>query len=235
MKTETDENYLKEIYQLGLDNTHVTTSMLARRLGCAAATVTGQLKKLALMRWVEYSPYRGVSLTHSGREIALEVVRHHRLIETYLSRALGVPWDRVHGEAEKLEHVISDYLEDRIDKYLDYPSVDPHGSPIPGPDGSLPDRSRVRLSELNEKAEAEIVEVYDRDPKLLARLDKLGIYPGTRITIKAIEPVERLFSLEVRLTGGVTRPATISGAAADRLIVKVESPANGAEEPRRLL
>lgn len=210
MKSETNENYLKEIYQLGLDHGQVTTSMLAERFGFAAATVTGQLKKLARMKWVEYSPYRGVSLTDSGRLIALEVIRHHRLIETYLSRALGVPWDRVHLEAEKLEHAISEYLESRIDEYLDFPKSDPHGSPIPGRDGEIPDRDRIRLSEIPEGASGRVVEVYDRDSQLLARFEELGLLPGVGFVVTGVEPVDGLLTLLIRAApdGGQSSPAS---------------------------
>jgi DtxR family Mn-dependent transcriptional regulator len=127
MKTEADENYLKEIYTLGLDHANITNSLLADRLGYSPSTITGQLKKLANLQWVVYEPYQGVTLTETGRAIALEVIRHHRLIETYLAQALNIPRDRVNEEAEKLEHALSEYLEERIDELLGHPSTDPHG------------------------------------------------------------------------------------------------------------
>ena len=134
MQSAAVENYLKATYSLQLEHGQVTTSMLADRIGHAAPTVTGMLKKLASRKLVSYEPYQGVTLTKSGRAAALEVIRHHRLLETYLTRALGIPWDRVHDEAEKLEHVLSEYLEGHIDEYLGHPASDPHGSPIPSPD-----------------------------------------------------------------------------------------------------
>jgi len=215
MKTEADENYLKEIYTLELDHNHVTTSMLADRFGYSAATVTGMLKKLAALKWVIYEPYQGVTLTDTGRTIALEVIRHHRLIETYLAQALGIPWDRVHEEAEKMEHVLSEYLEARIDELLGHPSFDPHGSPIPARDGSLPAIDRLRLTDLPSGSEAEIVEVHDRDPKLLTHLDHLNLRPNTRIRVIEIEPLDGLITLRV---GGETH--VLGPKTASQIIVK---------------
>ncbi len=197
MTTDTDQDYLKEIYMLELDREHATTTLLADRLGFSAATVTGQLKKLAGLELVYYSPYRGATLTEAGRLIALETIRHHRLLETYLAEALGVPWDRVHVEAERLEHVISEYLEDRIDEMLDHPLTDPHGSPIPSREGTVMDNGRVRLTSLKPGESAEIIEVNDRDPRLLERLDELGLSLGTRVVVKSIEPVDGLITISV--------------------------------------
>jgi DtxR family Mn-dependent transcriptional regulator len=196
MKTEADENYLKEIYNLELDHGQVTTSMLADRFGYSPATITGMLKKLASLKWVVYEPYQGVTLTDTGRAIALEVIRHHRLLETYLAQALNIPWDRVHEEAEKLEHVLSEYLEGRIDELLGHPSVDPHGSPIPSLDGSVPEIDRLRLAALPAGTLAEIIEVNDRDPHLLARLDALHLHPKTRIWVVDVEPLDGLITLQ---------------------------------------
>jgi DtxR family Mn-dependent transcriptional regulator len=197
MRTIAEENYLKEIYTLELDHDHVTTSMLAERLGYSPATITGMLKKLATLQWVVYEPYQGVTLTETGQAIALEVIRHHRLIETYLAQALNIPWDRVHDEAEKLEHVLSEYLEERIDELLGHPSVDPHGSPIPSHNGEIQDSGRVRLSDLSSGDYAEIVEVDDHDPKLLARLDALHLHPKTRLQVIEVEPIDRLIKIRV--------------------------------------
>jgi DtxR family transcriptional regulator, Mn-dependent transcriptional regulator len=195
MRTEADENYLKEIYTLGLDHTHITTSMLADRLGYSPATITGQLKKLAALQWVVYEPYQGVTLTSLGREIALEVIRHHRLIETYLSQALNLPWDRVHAEAERLEHALSENLEERIDEYLGHPSFDPHGSPIPTRQGQVFELGRLRLANLPEGATAEILEINDRDPQLLAFLDKRSLRPNTQLKVIEVEPIDGLVTI----------------------------------------
>jgi DtxR family Mn-dependent transcriptional regulator len=217
MTTETDQNYLKEIYMLELDHDHATTNLLADRLGFSAATVTGQLKKLAGLNLVAYSPYRGATLTQAGRSIALETIRHHRLLETYLAQALGVPWDRVHVEAERLEHVISEYLEDRIDEMLDHPVVDPHGSPIPSREGTMLETRGVRLTDLQAGERAEIIEVNDRDPRLLERLDELGLRLGTRLRVFAIEPLDGLIVVEVG-----SEKHTLGQTSASQIIVHVE-------------
>ena len=214
MTTETDQNYLKEIYMLELDHDHATTTLLAERLGFSAATVTGQLKKLAGLELVAYSPYRGVTLTNAGRAIALETIRHHRLLETYLAQALGIPWDRVHVEAERLEHVISEYLEERIDEMLHHPVIDPHGSPIPSREGAIEDNGRVRLTSLGVGERAQIIEVNDRDPRLLERLDELGLTLGTLVTITSIEPIDRLITVEVG-----SRTLTLGQTSASQIIV----------------
>jgi DtxR family transcriptional regulator, Mn-dependent transcriptional regulator len=196
MRTEADENYLKEIYTLELDHDRVSTSMLADRLGCSPATVTGMLKKLANLHWVAYEPYQGVTLTEVGREIALEVIRHHRLIETYLAQALNIPWDRVHEEADRLEHALSEYLEERIDELLGHPTFDPHGSSIPTHDGVIKDSGRIRLIDLPEGVLAEILEVDDHDSSLLALLDKHHLHPHTRIEVIEVEPVDGLIIIK---------------------------------------
>ena len=135
------EDYLKAIYELQLGGCTVSTSALARRLGFTSASVTGMLKKLAAQaaQLVKYRRHRGVVLTPTGEKIALEIIRHHRLIELYLMEALGYSWDEVHAEADKLEHVISESFEDRIATFLGDPDVDPHGEPIPTKEGYIAD------------------------------------------------------------------------------------------------
>ncbi len=196
MRTEADENYLKEIYALQLEHTPVSTSMLAERFGYSSPTVTGMLKKLANLHWVIYEPYQGVTLTETGKVIALEVIRHHRLIETYLAQALDIPWDRVHEEADRLEHVLSEYLEERIDDLLGHPSFDPHGSPIPTREGSIEPLDRRPLSILPQGTLGEIVEVSDRDPRILTYLDQLHLHPKTTIEVILVEPIDGLITIQ---------------------------------------
>jgi len=215
MRTEADENYLKEIYTLGLDHEHVTTSMLADRLGYSPATITGQLKKLAGLQWVMYEPYQGVTLTNAGRAIALEVIRHHRLIEAYLTQALNIPWDKVHAEAEILEHALSEYLEERIDNLLGHPTTDPHGSPIPSINGQILNPVRLRLADLSVGDRAEIVEVNDHNPELLTHLDQLKLYPLVQITVIAVEPIDGLITI---LASGQTH--ILGQTSARQIIVK---------------
>ena len=147
------QDYVKAVYALqgpegGPAATTASTTAIAQRLQVSAASATNMLKKLDGMGLVEYQPYRGAALTDSGRKIALEVVRHHRLLETYLAEALGVPWDQVHAEAEVLEHALSEELEERIAAHLGHPTQDPHGHPIPAKDGTMPVDTPVELRPL---------------------------------------------------------------------------------------
>jgi DtxR family Mn-dependent transcriptional regulator len=184
------EDYLKAIYALQLRSKGpVGTSELAERLGVAPATATAMLKRLDGLGLVRHQPYRGVSLSHAGERVALEVTRHHRLLESYLSEALGMPWDRVHEEAEVLEHYISEELEERIAEKLGDPSHDPHGDPIPGPDLAPPaDDGSVPLAELEHGAAATFTRVSDSDPAMLRYLAEHGIRPGVELTVTGRQP-----------------------------------------------
>ena len=177
------EDYLKAIYLLGQDGKKVSTSRLAENLQCSAASVTNMLQKLAALKLVEYQPYQGVDLTEAGTRVALEVIRHHRLIELYLKEVLGYSWDKVHAEAEELEHVISEELEERIDKALGYPTRDPHGHPIPGKDGTMTDERLPSLWEVQELSDVVVARVDDRDASVLRYLDSLGIHPQVEIHV----------------------------------------------------
>jgi DtxR family Mn-dependent transcriptional regulator len=172
------EDYLKAIYEIQLEEGRgrVTTSALAEKLSVTRASVTGMLKKLAGWdpKLVRYERYRGVELTSAGEKIALEVVRHHRLIECYLMEALGYSWDEVDAEADRLEHVISEEFEERIAALLGNPRLDPHGAPIPGRDGSIEGREEMPLSELPPGQAAYVSRVSDHDPALLRYLSELG-------------------------------------------------------------
>jgi DtxR family Mn-dependent transcriptional regulator len=189
MPTQAVQDYLKTIYELQREHGKVATTVLAQRLGFAPASVTGMIKKLAGMHLVTHQPYQGVVLTGAGEQIALEVIRHHRLIERYLTEALGVPWDEVHEEAEKWEHVLSEELEERIDAMLGHPTTDPHGTPIPARNGTVAPSARVHLADLQPGQSAVIAEVSDHDSALLRYLGSLGLYPGTEIDVVAAAPV----------------------------------------------
>jgi DtxR family Mn-dependent transcriptional regulator len=191
------ENYLRAIFEVLEREERATTSALAGRLGVAAASVTAMIKKLSQLRLITYEPYQGVRLTPAGERAALEIIRHHRLLELYLSEALGVPWEQVHTEAEKLEHVISEDLEDRIATALGDPAFDPHGSPIPARDGTMQRVKTRRLSTVTVGETVTVVEVSDRDPKLLRYLGDLQLYPGTVVQITAVEPFEGPLVLQV--------------------------------------
>jgi DtxR family Mn-dependent transcriptional regulator len=158
------------------------------------------IKKLASMHLLEHEPYQGVVLTTAGEKIALEVIRHHRLIERYLAEALGVPWDKVHEEADKWEHVLSEEMEERIDAMLGYPTTDPHGAPIPARDGTMAAPVRERLCDLLPGQAATVAEVNDHDSAVLRYLGELGLYPGARVEVVSVAPFNG--PLTVRLAGG---------------------------------
>jgi DtxR family transcriptional regulator, Mn-dependent transcriptional regulator len=186
------QDYLKAIYALSAEEgapEGVTTSSLAERLGVSAASATNMLKKLGDMGLVSYEPYRGSALTGAGLKIALEVIRHHRLLETYLAEALGVPWDEVHDEAEVLEHVLSESLEDRIAAMLGDPTSDPHGHPIPTKDGAMPSSSETRLWDVADGQRALVERVSDEEPEVLRYLGDAGIRPGCVLIVVRRGPV----------------------------------------------
>jgi DtxR family Mn-dependent transcriptional regulator len=197
MQSQTVEDYLKAIYEIQQVHSKVATSMLADRLGVSPASVTSMLKKLADLRLVVYEPYQGVVLTEAGQKIALEVIRHHRLIELFLAEALGVPWDQVHAEAHKIEHVLSEDLEDRIDAILGFPTIDPHGAPIPARDGSLDHSEHIQLSDLRAGQSAVVAEVSDRDAAMLRYLGELGLYPQVHVSVIAVAPFDGPLTLRV--------------------------------------
>ena len=184
------EDYLKQICKLELAGERATTTVLARRLGVAAASVTGMTKRLADQRLIERTPYRGFTLTESGRKAALEVLRHHRLLEHYLAQTLGLSLEAAHEEAERLEHAISDQLVRRIDERLGFPQFDPHGHPIPDANLQVTEADWQALSELEPGARAVIRRVPDADGLLLRYLESLSLVPGTEIEVRACAPFE---------------------------------------------
>lgn len=190
MHTQAVEDYLKTIYDLARVEDAVTTSALAERLGVTPASVTGMVKKLAEMNLLTHAPYRGVALTEAGRRIALEVIRHHRLVERYLHDALGVPWDRVHAEAERIEHVLSEDLEARMDAALGHPTTDPHGAPIPSLDLELDEPDVTPLADLTAGQHGVVAEVSDHDAALLRYVGGLGLYPETPVEVVDVAPFE---------------------------------------------
>lgn len=196
------EDYLKAIYELQQRDDRVSTNALADQLGFAPASVTGMLKKLSTYEppLVDYTRHRGVRLTSAGERIALEIVRHHRLIELYLVEALGYTWDEVHDEADRLEHVISEEFEDRIAAFLGYPETDPHGSPIPSKEGvavKLPGQS---LNTLHSGDSGRVVRVNDDDPALLRYVAELGMTPGAIVHVLERGPFDG--PLQVRVGDG---------------------------------
>lgn len=197
MYTESIENYLKTIYDIQREHGMVSTNSLSEKLGVAPASVTSMIKKLSEKKLITHKRYQGVKLTRAGQKIALEVIRHHRLVELYLAEALGVPWDRVHDEAEKWEHVLSEDLEDRMDAALGHPTRDPHGSPIPTREGEIAELDSIPLADLGPGQSGVVAEVSDHDPKLLRYVGKMGLYPSTSVKVLSVEPFSGPITVEV--------------------------------------
>ena len=209
------ENYLKTIYVLQQHEEHVGTTLVAERLGVKPASVSGMLKKLADLQLVQYTPYHGVMLTPAGEKIALEVLRHHRLIELYLVEALGYTWDEVHPEAEELEHVISEKLEARIAAWLGNPTRDPHGDPIPSVEGVLPHEPCRPLDSLAPGESGSVTQVLVQDPARLRYLATLGLKPGASVQVMERQPFEGPLTIRVGETSHV-----LDGRFATTIIVE---------------
>ena len=191
------EDYVKAIYLLEQSEGKVTTKALALALDVAAPSVTAMIKRLHAMHLVRHTRYRGVTLTAAGKRMALEVIRHHRLLELYLVEAMGLPWDQVHEEAERLEHVISEELEERIAELLGHPVADPHGDPIPTKEGEVKQPAYVPLSELNPGTDAIIQRITAQTPDKLRYLGKLGLFPKVKVTLLEKAPFGGPMSLKV--------------------------------------
>jgi DtxR family transcriptional regulator, Mn-dependent transcriptional regulator len=189
--TEAIEDYAKAIYALSLrgDGT-VTTNALAERLGVTPASVSAMVKRLADRGLAEHVPYQGVALTAEGRRVALEVLRHHRLLELYLAEHLGVPWDRVHEEAEALEHVLSEDLEARIAAKLGNPTHDPHGDPIPDAGLNIDEGQTRSLSDCEPGTRGSFARVSDADPEMLRYLDERGVRLGDELEVVERQPFD---------------------------------------------
>jgi len=183
------DDYAKAIFALqSRGDEPVSTSALAERLRITPGSVSAMLKKLGELGLVTHEPYRGVRLTADGRRVALEVIRHHRLLERFLTDSLGMPWDRVHAEAEVLEHVLSEELEELIATKLGNPASDPHGDPIPSADLELEERSTQSLESLARGDRGVFVRVSDSDPEMLRYLASCGISPGDRFEVRDHQP-----------------------------------------------
>src|ERR1700754_2944240 len=195
------EDYAKAIYALQRGDGAVSTTALAERLGVTAASASGMVRKLDEHGLVTHAPYRGVRLTPAGTKLALEVIRHHRLLELYLSESLGVPWDRVHEEAEVLEHVLSEELEALIADKLGNPTHDPHGDPIPDADLVIAEEPTACLSTLEPGGEATVVRISDAEPEMLRYLAERAIVAGSRVRVVNRQPFGGPLFVEV---GGLT-------------------------------
>jgi DtxR family transcriptional regulator, Mn-dependent transcriptional regulator len=210
--TNASQNYLKAIYDLTAAGEAASTNALAARLGIAPASVTGMLQKMAAAHppLVKYRKHQGVTLTRAGERAALEVIRHHRLLETYLHQNLGYSWDEVHDEAERLEHVISEDFEARIADALGHPKRDPHGDPIPTASLTMPRTREVPLSRIHAGQRAIVRRVRAEDPALLRHLQELGLVPGARVRIVEQSNFDGTVRLSLRGTQTTLGPAVSS-------------------------
>jgi len=200
------EDYLKTIYELESRQGSAATSDLAGALAVAPASVTGMVRRLAAQGYLDHIPYHGVQLTEAGRRAALRTIRRHRILESYLSGVLGYPWDRVHDEAERLEHAASDELIDRMAAALGYPTVDPHGAPIPTADGTVDEPVHRTLADWPVGDTARMVLVSDKDPSLLRYLAELGLQPGVEVTVLSRAPFDGPLTLRIGATESMVGP-----------------------------
>jgi DtxR family transcriptional regulator, Mn-dependent transcriptional regulator len=222
LNTESVDDYLKAILELsGPEEHRVNSNSLAERLGIRAASVTGMLQRLAAQKpsFVKYEKHHGVLLTEAGKYRALEVLRHHRLLERFLHDVLDYPWDEVHEEAERLEHFISERLEDRIAAKLGDPETDPHGHSIPERNGTVSVREEITLAAWACGEPARISSVSDRDPAALREMERLGLIPGTCVVV---EPGNRTASLMVRI-GTNAQPVRLNQRLAVAVSVVADS------------
>jgi len=200
MNTQTEENYLKAIYNLSDQrNTVVSTNSIAERLQTKASSVTDMLKKLSEKKLINYEKYQGVTLTKAGDKVALKIIRKHRLWEVFLVDQLKFKWDEVHDIAEQLEHVVSPELVNRMDKYLDYPKFDPHGDPIPDKKGVFSNRKEFSLADLKSKDKGIIVGVNDSSVAFLQYLEEKKLLLGT--TVMMIEKFKYDKSISIEMNG----------------------------------
>ncbi|MEF8814182.1 MAG: metal-dependent transcriptional regulator [Halovenus sp.] len=220
------EDYLKAVYEIQTqDGGPVSTSEIAGLLDVTAPTATSMMEKLAERELVEREKYSGVELTEEGETVALEIIRHHRLLETYLAEQLGYDWSEVHEEADRLEHHISEEFERRVADLLDDPDVDPHGDPIPS-DALEPvsDIDEATLLEFDEGEAVVVQRVRDRDPDELEYLEAVGISPGTKLTVAELAPIG-MVTVELEDGGSVSVPDTVAST------IRVRPAGNAREEP----
>jgi DtxR family Mn-dependent transcriptional regulator len=197
--TQSIEDYLKAIYELTLAQERAATNQIAERMGVTPASVTGMLKRLAANQppLLDYHKHRGVALTAEGEKVALEMIRHHRLLELFLHETLGYPWDEVHAEADRLEHVISEAFEERMAQALGDPNHDPHGDPIPSRDLKLPQVDWARLDMLRAGQRAVVQRVDNESPELLRYLSSIGLTPGVCLEVLSYSEFDGNLRLQV--------------------------------------
>lgn len=216
MLSFSEENYLKTIHHLELRGSKgVSTSSIANKMDTKASSVTDMMQKLSEKKLVVYKKYQGVQLSKKGREIAIYLVRKHRLWECFLVDKLKFAWDEVHNIAEQLEHIQSEELVDRLDEYLDFPTIDPHGDPIPDKEGNITRRKKIPLSKLKKNQESVLLGVKDSSDEFLRYLDKKNIAIGNTIKVLNIETFDK--SMQIKTNG---TELLITEMVADNLLVK---------------
>lgn len=216
MNSLAEENYLKALYKLGGKTGAVQTNALSDELHTKASSVTDMMKKLSEKKLVNYEPYKGVSLTKNGSDVALSVIRKHRLWEVFLVEKLSFKWDEVHEIAEQLEHIQSVDLIEKLDEFLDFPKFDPHGDPIPDKDGKIYQHFDITLSQLNKNDEAIVVGVKEHSKSYLNYLDQLGLGLGAEISVE--DKVE--FDSSMKICINKNQPITVSNQTAKNLYIK---------------
>ena len=196
MASQSVEDYLKAIFKLH-EKGEASTGRIAEELGVAAASVTNMCKRLSTMDLAVYNSHKGIELTEAGRSKALQIIRRHRLLETFLITVMGYTWDEVHAEAENLEHHISQKFEDRMDKMLGFPEYDPHGDPIPSHQGEIPETTDNTLSQTQIGNSVVIRRVDNTNPELLRHLKQRGLEPGAKITVNGKDPFDGPITIDV--------------------------------------
>ena len=220
MITSTVEDYLATIYRVASENQKSTTTIIADKMNVSRATVSSMFKKLAASELITHVLYKGVSLTATGEKIALEIIRYHRLIELYLQDTMGVPWEKVHEEADKMEHIISEEIEDRINKLLNNPTIDPHGAPIPTKDGYVSNDNFRRLSQAKKGEDLVIKRVDEEDSKKLVYLADKGLYPNTALKVTNVEPFNGPITIEIDNTEIIVGNKIADSVFVDKMLTK---------------
>lgn len=220
MPSLTIQNYVKEIYQIAMQGPEkaASTGEIATALKVSPGTVTSMLKTLSETGLASYTKYEGVRLTESGRRLALRVLRRHRLIELFLVHTLDLAWDEVHEEAENMEHAVSDFLVDRIDKFLGYPASDPHGDPIPTADGKIRTEEGVKLTEWEAGKPFRLIRVMDQSPDFLRYLTEETLQPGCEAKLITNRPEAGILMIEIQ-----DRVTALGIEAAEKLMVTAVS------------
>jgi DtxR family Mn-dependent transcriptional regulator len=218
--TRVVEDYLKTIYELTRSEQRATTNQIAEKMGVTPASVTNMIQKLAETDppLLDYRKHRGVQLTPGGERVALEIIRHHRLLEMFLHETLGYSWDEVHEEADRLEHVISEEMEERIAISLGNPQHDPHGDPIPSRDLEMPQSSALTLNLLRPPQKAQVKRVSDSDPELLRYLSERGIEPEAHLEVIDFSPFDN--NLQVKVNGD-HEPVVLGSIITTQIFVEI--------------